>query len=69
MRSLVCMCGCVLLCAAGLSHGYNGRTLFKDVDMEIEQGERVAIIGPNGCVLLLPLLCVCTSFAHMCVCG
>jgi ATPase subunit of ABC transporter with duplicated ATPase domains len=31
-----------------LSHGYNGRQLFKDVDLEIEQGERVAIIGPNG---------------------
>jgi ABC-type multidrug transport system fused ATPase/permease subunit len=35
------------LCA-GLSHGYNGRQLFRDVDLEIEQGERVAIIGPNG---------------------
>jgi ATPase subunit of ABC transporter with duplicated ATPase domains len=32
----------------GLSHGYDGRLLFKDVDLEIEQGERIAIIGPNG---------------------
>uniref|UniRef100_A0A383WHR1 ABC transporter domain-containing protein n=1 Tax=Tetradesmus obliquus TaxID=3088 RepID=A0A383WHR1_TETOB len=32
----------------GLSHGYNNRLLFKDVDLEIGQGERIAIIGPNG---------------------
>ncbi|KAF6252209.1 P-loop containing nucleoside triphosphate hydrolase protein [Scenedesmus sp. NREL 46B-D3] len=32
----------------GLSHGYDGRLLFKDVDLEIGQGERIAIIGPNG---------------------
>lgn len=33
----------------GLSHGYAGRgQLFRDVNLEIEQGERVAIIGPNG---------------------
>ncbi len=32
----------------GLTHGYSGRMLFKDVDLEIEKGDRVAIIGPNG---------------------
>lgn len=32
----------------GLTHGYNGRTLFKDANLEIQRGERVAIIGPNG---------------------
>lgn len=31
-----------------LSHGYNGRQLFKNADLTIEKGERVAIIGPNG---------------------
>jgi hypothetical protein len=35
----------------GLSHGYGGRLLFKDVDLEIGQGERIAIIGPNGWVV------------------
>lgn len=34
--------------ARDLSHGYDGRLLFKNVDLEIEQGERIAIIGPNG---------------------
>eukprot|EP00967_Tisochrysis_lutea_P127680 scaffold217463_cov27-Tisochrysis_lutea.AAC.1 len=32
----------------GVSHGYNGGTLFKDVDLCIELGDRIAIIGPNG---------------------
>jgi ATPase subunit of ABC transporter with duplicated ATPase domains len=41
-------CGLCHWCCAGLSHGYNGRQLFRDVDLDIEQGERVAIIGPNG---------------------
>ena len=31
-----------------LTHGYNGRTLFENADLEIHRGERVAIIGPNG---------------------
>lgn len=33
---------------AGLTHGYNGNTLFGDAELLIERGERVAIIGPNG---------------------
>ena len=32
----------------GLTHGYNGRTLFENASLEIRRGERVAIIGPNG---------------------
>lgn len=32
----------------GLTHGYNGRMLFKDAELVIEKGERVAILGPNG---------------------
>lgn len=31
-----------------LTHGYNNRPLFKNVDLTIEKGERIAIIGPNG---------------------
>ena len=31
-----------------VSHGYDGSTLFSKVSMQIEAGERVAIIGPNG---------------------
>ena len=32
----------------GLSKGYDGAPLFADLDLRIEVGERVAVIGPNG---------------------
>jgi ATPase subunit of ABC transporter with duplicated ATPase domains len=32
----------------GVSHGYGDTTLFRDVDLLIERGDRIAIIGPNG---------------------
>jgi len=31
-----------------VEHGYGGSTLFKDVDLCIERGDRIAILGPNG---------------------
>ena len=31
-----------------LTHGYNGRMLFEDANLQIGKGERIAIIGPNG---------------------
>src|SRR5690606_4145043 len=31
-----------------ISQGYDGQPLFKNLSMQIEAGERVAIIGPNG---------------------
>jgi hypothetical protein len=38
----------------GLTHGYGGRLLFKGANLEIERGDRVAIIGPNGCGWRVP---------------
>ncbi|MCK0154147.1 ABC-F family ATPase [Alcanivorax sp. S6407] len=32
----------------GLAKGFEDHTLFQNLDMQIEAGERVAIIGPNG---------------------
>ncbi|MBQ8653383.1 MAG: ABC-F family ATP-binding cassette domain-containing protein [Clostridia bacterium] len=32
----------------GLSKGYDGRTLFRDVKMHLRAGDRVALIGDNG---------------------
>ena len=32
----------------GVSKGYDGETLFSGLDMLVEVGERIAIIGPNG---------------------
>jgi ATPase subunit of ABC transporter with duplicated ATPase domains len=31
-----------------LTHGYNGRLLFDQQNLEIAKGDRIAIIGPNG---------------------
>ena len=36
--------------AGGKPHdGYDEKTLFKNTSLQIDRGERVAIIGPNGC--------------------
>ena len=32
----------------GVSHGYGDSTLFSDIDLCIERGDRIAILGPNG---------------------
>lgn len=40
--------GAVVLDARGLTMGYGGLTLYKDVSFQVERGERVGIIGPNG---------------------
>jgi len=37
------------LSARGLAKSFGDRTLFDDVEFEIEQGWRVGLIGPNGC--------------------
>ncbi|CAM9204206.1 unnamed protein product [Ectocarpus sp. 8 AP-2014] len=34
--------------ANGVSHGYNGRRLFGNVNLVVEKGERIAFLGPNG---------------------
>lgn len=56
--------GQVAVQVQGLTHGYNGRTLFKDADLTIERGERVAIIGPNGGLVVGRLGWLCTC--HVC---
>lgn len=38
-----------VLKVAGLSKAYGDRVLFKDVSFEVKRGERVFLIGPNGC--------------------
>ena len=33
----------------GLTHGYDEKTLFQNVNLQIDRSERVAMIGDNGC--------------------
>ena len=42
-------CGNDVLTARGLTLGFDGKRLFKIVDIEIKKGERVFLIGDNGC--------------------
>jgi len=36
------------LVTVGLTKGFEGRTLFSKIDLEVEGGERIALIGDNG---------------------
>ncbi len=37
-----------VLLATGLSGGYEGNVLFKDVELRIGRGQRIGVVGPNG---------------------
>ena len=50
-RSPLTTCtACVLqvITLEGVAHGYKKATLFKDIDLCIERGDRIAILGANG---------------------
>lgn len=38
-----------VLVATGLSKAYNSKVLFKNTDLYIKRGEKVFLLGPNGC--------------------
>jgi ATPase subunit of ABC transporter with duplicated ATPase domains len=42
------VCGKTVLELKNLTHGYGSRTLFREADLTVQRGERVAIMGPNG---------------------
>ncbi|MCL2285341.1 MAG: ABC-F family ATP-binding cassette domain-containing protein [Firmicutes bacterium] len=37
-----------VLTAEGLTMGFGGKTLFKDLSFEVKKGDKTALIGPNG---------------------
>jgi ATP-binding cassette subfamily F protein uup len=48
-----------LVQAIGIAKGFEGRTLFRDLDIELGPGDRVGLMGPNGAgkTTLLRVLC------------
>lgn len=38
-----------ILEARQITHGYRGRTLFKQFSLYMQKGQRIGIVGPNGC--------------------
>ncbi len=50
--------GDIVFRVENLSKGFDGRTLFHDVTLNIERGQRWAILGPNGCGKTTFLKCI-----------
>jgi len=48
-----------LVQATGISKGFDGRVLFRDLDLELAPGDRLGLMGPNGSgkTTLLRVLC------------
>ena len=48
-----------LVQATGIAKGFEGRTLFRDLDIELGPGDRIGLMGPNGSgkTTLLRVLC------------
>src|SRR5205085_1153414 len=37
-----------MLTISGISKSFGGRTLFEDVSLQVNRGDRIGLVGPNG---------------------
>lgn len=47
--------------AEGLRHGYGAgpsQTLFQNVDLQVQRGDRIGFIGPNGAGIVTYFICL-----------
>ena len=40
-----------MLTVSQISKGFGQKTLFTDISLRLLQGERIGLVGPNGCLL------------------
>ncbi len=52
-----------LVLAAGIAKGFDGRTLFRDLDLELAPGDRLGLMGPNGSGKSTMLAVLCGELA------
>src|SRR5687767_15333788 len=51
-------CMAMLLEAAGLQHGYNGRRVLNDFSLTLGRGQIGCVLGPSGCGKTTALRCI-----------
>ena len=37
-----------MLTLTGITKSFGGRTLFEDVSLQVNRGDRIGLVGPNG---------------------
>ena len=52
-----------LVHATGIAKGFDGRTLFRDLDLELAPGDRLGLMGPNGSGKSTMLAVLCGELA------